>query len=74
MTESYSVISAESKRTDPSIAVETISTISTITPKNSENHRAPRKTSDPTLRSLLLPVAMALGDVAGGDRVRAAHQ
>ena len=49
-----------SKRDEPSMTVLTISTISTMTPKNSENHRAARKTSDAGLRSLLLPVAIAV--------------
>jgi hypothetical protein len=43
----------------PSIAVETIRTIRTTTPKKSENHSAIRNTSDPGLRSRLLPVAIA---------------
>jgi hypothetical protein len=32
-----------------------MSTTSTITPKNSENHRQPRKMSEPVERSRLLP-------------------
>ena len=48
------------------MAVSTISTSSTMTPKNRENHSSPRKTSEATLRSLLRPEAIALGDLAGG--------
>ena len=50
---------AESKRADPSIAVSTMSTSSTMTPKNRENHSSPRKTSEETLRSLLRPAEIA---------------
>ena len=51
--EPYSVISCESKRGAPWIAVSTIRTSSTITPKKSENHRQPRKIREPRVRSLL---------------------
>ena len=49
--ELYSVNSCESKRGAPWIAVSMISTSSTITPKNSENHRQHRKISEPGVRS-----------------------
>lgn len=51
-------MSAESNRPEPSMIVSTMSTMSTMTPKKSENQRPHKKTIDPTVRSLLLPVAM----------------
>ena len=60
-------------RRRPSIAVLMISASSTMMPKNSENQSSPRKISDPTVRSLLLPVAscwVILRAVVAGD----AHQ
>ena len=54
------MIRSASNRGAPSMAVSTISATSTRTPKNSENQSATRKTSDLTLRSRLLPVAIVL--------------